>query len=350
MNYKQIYNDLITKCTQEYEQRLTYKNTGFYYEKHHILPKCLDGSNEKNNLVLLTAKEHYLAHHLLVKIYPNNNSVIYSFWMMCNGSLKNRPKPNQRLYQESRFLFSKAIKGRIGTNLGKKHSEKTKIQISLNKKNKFEYIQNNFNLIIGQKIDKTIIITTQNLKDIINVIGGIDVYLETELKDSQYPNQAYIDNPKSGAPIYKTIYYPVGLNHLDSTNITEYVRSRKSSDLASNGGTDLGRMARQQKLFDSLLSKILSIRDPKQLLKLYNYFDKNISHNLVQKDYLNLGLKILPNVEKLKINKINIPTGENPKTDIIYHPLKFINKQWVFITSTSDYQSLKNFISKSLLY
>ena len=135
MNYKQIYNDLITKCTQEYEQRLTYKNTGFYYEKHHILPKCLDGSNEKNNLVLLTAKEHYLAHHLLVKIYPNNNSVIYSFWMMCNGSLKNRPKPNQRLYQESRFLFSKAIKGRIGTNLGKKHSEKTKIQISLNKKN-----------------------------------------------------------------------------------------------------------------------------------------------------------------------------------------------------------------------
>lgn len=221
---------------------------------------------------------------------------------------------------------------------------------SLKQNNQFEYIQNNFNLIIGQKIDKTIIITTQNLKEIINIIGGVDVYLDTELKDSQYPNQVYIDNPKSGAPIYKTIFYPVGLNHLDSSNISEFVRSRKSSDLASNGGTDLGRMARQQKLFDSLLSKILSIRDPKQLLKLYNYFDKNISHNLTQKDYLNLGLKLIPNIFKLKINKINIPTGENPKTDIIYHPLKFINKQWVFTTLTPDYQSLKNFISKSLLY
>jgi len=214
----------------------------------------------------------------------------------------------------------------------------------------FENIQNSFSQIIGQNIDKIIVVTTQNLNEIADLIGGIDVYLETELKDVQYPNQAYIDNPKSGAPIYKTIYYPVGINHLDSSNITEYVRSRKSSELASNGGTDLGRIARQQKLFDVLFAKIIKTRNPKQIFNLYQYFNNNISHNITKKDYLNLGIKILPNINKLKLQKITIPTGENPKTDIIYHPQKFINRQWVFITSTPDHQSLKNFISKSLLY
>lgn len=214
----------------------------------------------------------------------------------------------------------------------------------------FANIQNNFNQVIGQKIDKTIIITTQNLKDITNLVGGVDVFLDVPLKDDKYPNQAYIDNPKSGAPMYKTIYYPMGLNHLDSTNITEFVRSRKSSDLASNGGTDLGRILRQQKLFDALLAKVVQIRNPKQLLTLYKYFDKNISHNLTKKDYLILGIKLLPKINTLKINKINIPIGENPETDIIYHPTKFINQQWVYITSTTDYQTLKNLISKSLLY
>lgn len=214
----------------------------------------------------------------------------------------------------------------------------------------FDNLQQNYKNIIGQDIDKTIIITTQNLKDIADIVGGIDIYLESELKDEKYPNQAYIDNPKSNAPIYKTIYYPAGQNHLDSANITEFVRSRKSSESAINGGTDLGRIVRQQKLFDALLAKILQIKDPKQLLNLYNYFDTKISHNLVKKDYLSLAIKILPNINRLKLLKINIPTGENPKTDIIFHPEKFINKQWVFITSSPDYQSLKSFISKSLLY
>ncbi len=214
----------------------------------------------------------------------------------------------------------------------------------------FNNIQNNFNQIIGQNIDRTVVITTQNLKDIAFLIGGVDVYLDKELKDDKYPNQAYIDDPKSGAPIYKTIFYPAGVNHLDSSNITEFVRSRKSSDLAANGGTDLGRIDRQQQLINSLLSKILATRHPQQLLSLYKYFNQNISHNFNKKDYLVLSVKILPNISKLKLIKISIPTGENPKTDIIYHPTKFINKQWVFITSTPDYQTLKSFISKSLLY
>ena len=59
MNYEAHYNKLIARGqNRELED---------YKEKHHIVPRCMGGSNKKENLVYLTAEEHYVAHQLLVK-------------------------------------------------------------------------------------------------------------------------------------------------------------------------------------------------------------------------------------------------------------------------------------------
>ena len=39
-----------------------------YTEKHHIIPKSCGGGNSKNNLVALTAKEHFICHLLLIRM------------------------------------------------------------------------------------------------------------------------------------------------------------------------------------------------------------------------------------------------------------------------------------------
>lgn len=44
-----------------------------YYEKHHIIPKCMGGTNKKSNIVLLTAKAHFVCHHLLTKFTTGND-------------------------------------------------------------------------------------------------------------------------------------------------------------------------------------------------------------------------------------------------------------------------------------
>jgi len=49
-----------------------------YGEWHHILPRCMGGDDEKENLVHLTAEEHYVAHQLLVKMHPKNGKLIYA--------------------------------------------------------------------------------------------------------------------------------------------------------------------------------------------------------------------------------------------------------------------------------
>ena len=41
------------------------KTDNIYYEKHHIVPRCMGGNNDKNNLILLTLGEHIQAHYLL---------------------------------------------------------------------------------------------------------------------------------------------------------------------------------------------------------------------------------------------------------------------------------------------
>lgn len=60
MDYNKIYNDFML------DRKKHPRYTG-YYEKHHILPRALGGTDDPNNLVKLTAREHCLAHMILAK-------------------------------------------------------------------------------------------------------------------------------------------------------------------------------------------------------------------------------------------------------------------------------------------
>lgn len=63
MDYLKIYNNLI-----EHRMMLP-RLEGVYYERHHILPTCMGGGDEPENLVYLTAEDHFMAHLLLAKAY-----------------------------------------------------------------------------------------------------------------------------------------------------------------------------------------------------------------------------------------------------------------------------------------
>lgn len=107
MNYERIYNQIVQRAKSEIRVRT--KET--YYEKHHIIPKCLGGNNDKDNLVMLTAKEHFICHRLLCEIYPTNHQLIHAFWLMVNGYTS---KSQQRSYKISSRLYERLkIKRRI---------------------------------------------------------------------------------------------------------------------------------------------------------------------------------------------------------------------------------------------
>ena len=79
MNYKRIYDEIIENAKP---RGLDKRKLDGYFEKHHIIPKCMKGTNDESNLVLLTGCEHYLAHYLLWKIYPDIHGLIYAHYCM----------------------------------------------------------------------------------------------------------------------------------------------------------------------------------------------------------------------------------------------------------------------------
>lgn len=114
-----------------------------YHERHHIIPKCMGGSNEEDNLIDLFAKEHFIAHKLLVLENPNNEKLMYAWWMMSNYSgneSQNRYKVSPEEYEAAKIKMSNIVKGLFANGghpmLNKHHSEETKRKISEAKKGK----------------------------------------------------------------------------------------------------------------------------------------------------------------------------------------------------------------------
>ena len=222
--------------------------------------------------------------------------------------------------------------------------------LSLKDPDQFSFIKDKFQKLTGQNIDHVFILTTDNLIQFVNLIGGVDITLDQGFIDKQYPNPDYIQDPKSGAPIYKTVEFPAGQIHLDQSNITEFVRSRKGGETVAQGGTDLARIQRQQLLIQAILEKIKSgnfLTKPQQIFDLYRFWNENISKDLSDIQAFKILTSIGENLSKLSLNKIEIKVGTSAKDGLIYHPATFVNQQWVFIPADKDYKSLQQFFTDS---
>lgn len=165
MNYQLTYNKLISTRMEIKKDRVSLKKQGQYFEKHHILPKCKGGSNQKENLVLLTAREHFIAHKLLWLIYRDRQTALGFHKMISNNKNQQRTF-SSRDYEFAREAYritnigntyGKAGKGKVssykgiprpehsilmkGENnpfYGKKHTEETKQKLSILKKGKYK--------------------------------------------------------------------------------------------------------------------------------------------------------------------------------------------------------------------
>lgn len=145
MNYQKIYNQIIQRAQKENRKRSKTQ----YYERHHILPKCLGGDNNDNNLVLLTAREHFICHKLLCDIYTNNRKLIYALQLMLyvkSGNQNRNYKISSHEYERFKILIrdnklgvKRSLQSRLkqsNTNKGKVFSDEYRKKISDAKKGK----------------------------------------------------------------------------------------------------------------------------------------------------------------------------------------------------------------------
>jgi hypothetical protein len=106
-----------------------------YTEKHHIIPKSCGGDNSKDNLVRLTAREHFVCHLLLVRMVEGHfrYKMAYALNRMLttnNNGNQDRYIPTSRKFEKIRLQISNSLKGHSSPMKGRFHSEETKKKIS----------------------------------------------------------------------------------------------------------------------------------------------------------------------------------------------------------------------------
>jgi hypothetical protein len=84
MDYNRIYAELI--------ERARARDLNGYHEKHHVVPRCMRGTNDPSNIVALTPEEHYIAHQLLVKIHPGHVGLAMALHAMSMAHVNQRKK------------------------------------------------------------------------------------------------------------------------------------------------------------------------------------------------------------------------------------------------------------------
>lgn len=136
MNYQKIYDDI---CKRGQERKLP---KDVYTEKHHIIPKCMGGGNEKTNITKLTAKEHFLVHLILAwKLYPTHYGLNHALYLMCHtkSAVQFRITPSSSLYELIRVQSIQMMtehkklnssKGNKNHMFGRTHTDDVKAKIS----------------------------------------------------------------------------------------------------------------------------------------------------------------------------------------------------------------------------
>lgn len=109
MNYEYHYKKLVDRARN--------RKLNGYKESHHIVPKCLGGSDNIENLVELTGREHFIAHLLLAKIYEQTPGLVYAAMMMCVAGNGQVGRSKNRQYEWLKKKYSRtASRMQSGSN------------------------------------------------------------------------------------------------------------------------------------------------------------------------------------------------------------------------------------------
>ena len=120
MNYHFHYSKLV--------ERAKNRILNGYGEWHHIKPRCLGGSDNRVNLVHLTAEEHFVAHQILVKMYPGHPGLVYGLKRLGESKTAGRNKKRVRSNKMYGWIKRKATRTHSEFMMGNQYSPETQFK------------------------------------------------------------------------------------------------------------------------------------------------------------------------------------------------------------------------------
>lgn len=122
--------------------------------------------------------------------------------------------------------------------------------------------------VLGIPIHYYLSLDFEGFKKLIDIVGGVDIYVEKDIYDPSYPADNMID--------YSPFKLSAGLHHMDGALALKYVRSRKTT-------SDFDRSRRQQQVMSAVKENMLSLNilaNPKKITDIINILGNHVKTNM----------------------------------------------------------------------
>jgi len=215
--------------------------------------------------------------------------------------------------------------------------------------------------ITGLNIDYFVSINFNGFKNIIDILGGVDVYVPYSFKDEYYPIKGMeeelcekseeelgaIHATMSGELLekefkcrFETLEFTKGINTLDSEAALKFVRSRHSEIY----GGDFGRSLRQQSLIVAIKNKLLNFGSITKIIPVINTISVNVQTDIDIK----AATDLIRQQEDLDYIEI---TGFSLTTDNVFEETISDNGQYVLIPKDGEdnWGVVRKFVKEKLI-
>ena len=218
MDYERIYHQLVEKAKG---RGLDKKSVDYYTEIHHIVPRSVGGTDEQSNLVMFTGREHFMAHMLLYRIYPDDTSLMRAAFLMSSrwssGNIRSAGRPiHSRTYERLREAYSEAVKIQMSENnpfKGKTHAPESIEQMKRSKRLYYrrqslrDWRKSNDRYMSQTKLSQNSPIPHEINTDcdipLLHVKYDLDMWLKAEAIKSYWERAGYPDAKYLGNQIYE---------------------------------------------------------------------------------------------------------------------------------------------------
>lgn len=206
--------------------------------------------------------------------------------------------------------------------------------------------------LLNQDIQYYVRVDFDGFADLIDALGGIDIYVEKSFSDSQYPIDGMEEancgtitqTNENGETVeaitygcrFETLTFQEGWTQMDGTTALKYVRSRHGT----NGeASDFARSRRQQNLLMALKEKILSLDTlsrPSKVSAIISMLDKHIKTNLSLGEIIKLGREYGDTDPEKIINQVLDTSSASPLYDTS------MNGAYVILPKNDDWKPVQD--------
>ena len=202
--------------------------------------------------------------------------------------------------------------------------------------------------VTGQPVHYTSVIDFALFREVIDLLGGINVINETAFTDTEFP----IPGREKALPVssrYETITFPAGKIPMDGNTALKFVRSRHSQ---GESGTDYDRGRRQQAVISAIKEKMLSpqfLLDEQKFITLIDLVGSRLKTNL-RPDLYPVLAKLALSLQGRPIR--NLSLSDQPDENgivILFNPPTYQYKgEWVLIPKNNNWGALKQYVQNRL--